>query len=156
MIETGIEYRINDLRQRDRRAWRLIQEKPCRVIFLYYENSMQETALKLVAAKLKAALTVDGDLADGLAAMEVDDSNLIDALMKAVTKRRTNEIVWNGMDVAQVSPAKWIPQQIGVENLPLFDNADQPTILDIIPDVEEQLQIRRIPIGNGAVQLTLF
>jgi hypothetical protein len=68
-VETGIEYRINDLRQRDRRSWRLIQDRPVRVVFLYYEDSWQETALQLVAAKLKAALLVDGDLAEGLTAM---------------------------------------------------------------------------------------
>jgi hypothetical protein len=40
-----------------------------RVVFLYHEDSWQETALQLVAAKLKAALLVDGNLAEGLAAM---------------------------------------------------------------------------------------
>jgi hypothetical protein len=35
LVETGIEYRVNDLRQRDRRSWRLIQDQPVRVVFLY-------------------------------------------------------------------------------------------------------------------------
>ena len=67
LVETGIEYRINDLRQRDRRSWRLIQDRPVQVVFMYYEDTVQELALQLVAEKLKAALIVDGNLAEGLA-----------------------------------------------------------------------------------------
>lgn len=85
IIETGIEYRLNDLRQRDRRSWRLTQNQDVDVVFMYYENSPQEAALKLVAAKLKAARLVDGDRADGLAELAIDDGNLMDELIKAVS-----------------------------------------------------------------------
>ena len=102
LIETGIEYRINDLRQRDRRSWRLIQNRPVKVVFLYYENTFQETALKLVVAKLKAAHLVDGNLADGLAVMEMDDGNLMDALMKAVASKDHQPVEWGGMQIASL------------------------------------------------------
>jgi hypothetical protein len=97
LIETGIEYRLNDLRQRDRRSWRLTQDKPVKVIFLYYQDTWQEIALKLVAAKLKAAMMVDGDLAEGLAAMNVDETNLMDALMKAVSGHG-EPLDWSGLE----------------------------------------------------------
>lgn len=115
LIETGIEYRINDLRQRDRRSWRLTQGRPVKVIFLYYEDSPQEAALQLVAAKLKAALMVDGNLAEGLAAMDVDDGNLMDALMKAVSQRKRPRLEWDGMTVARVLDA---PASVVVEVAP--------------------------------------
>lgn len=107
LIEAGIEYRLNDLRQRDRRSWRLTQDKPVRVIFLYYEDSWQETALQLVAEKLKAALIVDGTLAEGLAAMKTDDSDLLDTLMKMVRQDHAPGR-WNGqMKVAEITkPSK--------------------------------------------------
>ncbi len=73
------------------------------MIFLYYEDTWQEVALQLVAAKLKAALMVDGDLAEGLAAMNVDDGNLMDALMKAVGQGRPGRIEWSGMDLAETN-----------------------------------------------------
>ncbi len=102
LVEAGIDYRINQLRQRDRRSWRLGQTKPVNVIFLYYENSHQESALQFIAAKLRAARLVDGDLAEGLAAIDDDGDNLMDALMKAVSQgyKRAN---WSGM--AAVSTA---------------------------------------------------
>ena len=78
-----------------------------RVVFLYYEDSWQETALQLVAAKLKAALLVDGNLAEGLAAMEIDDGNLMDTLMRAVGQGRPTVVEWSGMEIAAV--AKPVP-----------------------------------------------
>jgi hypothetical protein len=109
LVETGIEYRINDLRQRDRRSWRLGQDRPVQVVFLYYENSWQELALQLVAAKLKAALLVDGNLIEGLAAMNADETNLLEVLMKAVIQGReavSAELGWNDMNTYRTQTAK--------------------------------------------------
>jgi hypothetical protein len=140
LVETGIEYRINDLRQRDRRSWRLIQDRPVRVVFLYYEDSWQETALQLVAAKLKAALLVDGDLTDGLAAMEVDDGNLMDALMKAVSQGRPSRVGWSGMEIAAVA-----------KPVPIL----QPALLVDHPQrVETEVDIVQVDVGGGATQLS--
>jgi hypothetical protein len=128
LIETGVEYKINDLRQRDRRSWRLGQTEPVRVIFLYYEETMQETALQLVAQKLKAALMVEGNLAEGLAAMEVDDGNLMDALMQAVANGKNRTIEWSGMEIAAVEKVIPSPQMPLTEAL-----APPPTIaLEIV------------------------
>lgn len=140
LVETGIEYRINDLRQRDRRSWRLIQERPVRVVFLYYEDSWQETALQLVAAKLKAALLVEGDLAEGLAAMEVDDGNLMDALMKAVSKGRPHKVEWSGMEIAAIATPR--PEW-------------QPNLLpDVPPRREVEVEIVQVELDGGVVQLS--
>jgi hypothetical protein len=148
LIETGIEYRINDLRQRDRRSWRLIQDRPVKVIFLYYEDSWQETALQLVAAKLKAALMVDGDLAEGLAAMDVDDGNLMDALMSAVAQGRPQSVLssvegntgWAGMEIAAV--AKPVPDP-------------QPALLpDVTAPIDYEVEIVQVERGGGVVQLS--
>lgn len=134
LIETGIEYRINDLRQRDRRSWRLTQDRPVKVIFLYYEDSMQETALQLVAAKLKAALMVDGNLAEGLAAMDVDDGNLMDALMKAVSRRKRIGPGWDGMAVTRV---REVPD-VEIPDLPVLPDVKDPVLKEV--KVGDQIQ----------------
>jgi hypothetical protein len=104
LIETGIEYRINYLRQRIRRSWRITQDKPVRIIFLYYEDSWQAAALQLVAAHFKAALLVDGVSVEGLAAMDDDAANsLFDELMRLVQMgRKQSEIEqdWGNMRLA--------------------------------------------------------
>ena len=107
-------------------------------MFLYYDNSWQETALQLLPAKLKAALLVDGDLAEGLTAMEVDDGNLMDALMKAVSQGRVQRVEWSGMEIAAVT---------------------KPTVQDtLLPDiprrVETTIDILQIEVEGGATQLS--
>ena len=67
-----------------------------------------ETALQLVTAKLKVTLLVDGNLAEGLAAMDVDDGNLMDALMKAVARGRSKGIEWSGMALAQLNRSPFV------------------------------------------------
>jgi hypothetical protein len=122
--------------------------EPVKVIFLYYEDSWQETALQLVAAKLKAALMVDGDLAEGLAAMDVDDGNLMDALMSAVAQGRPQPVLssvegstdWAGMEIAAV--AKPVPDP-------------QPVLLpEVTAPVEYEVEIVQVERGGGAVQLS--
>ena len=139
LIETGIEYRLNDLRQRDRRSWRLTQDRAVKVIFLYYENTWQETALQLVAAKLKAAHMVEGNLAEGLAAMELDDGNLMDALMQAVAQGRANKTVWQGLPVAEVTAPVVFPKP-------------QREVAFPLEDPETDLAFTEVLVDEGAIQ----
>lgn len=66
LVEFQHEYSLYNLRQRDRRSWRLGQTEPVKIIFLYYEGTMQEDALRLVAEKLRAAQMLDGETIEGL------------------------------------------------------------------------------------------
>jgi len=62
-VEYGVQYKINILRQRGKRAHRANQPKPVEVIFPVYEDSYPSYALKkIVFPKLRAAQTVDGQL----------------------------------------------------------------------------------------------
>ncbi len=67
IIQYGIEYSINTLRQSTRRSWRLGQLHPVKVIYLAYRSTMQEAAVKLIAKKAEAANLVEGDELGGLA-----------------------------------------------------------------------------------------
>ncbi|MFC1834319.1 helicase-related protein [Thermodesulfobacteriota bacterium] len=66
--QTG--YSIFTLRQVSRRSWRIGQDKPVRIHYLYYAGTMQERAIELVGRKLSASLAIEGKLTDdGLASM---------------------------------------------------------------------------------------
>jgi SNF2 family DNA or RNA helicase len=56
--ETG--YNLFTLRQASRRSSRIGQKKPCRVIYFYYEGTMQDRALALMEKKLTAAQALEG------------------------------------------------------------------------------------------------
>jgi superfamily II DNA or RNA helicase len=77
IIQYGIEYSLSTLRQSIRRSWRLGQTLPVRVIFMAYRNTMQHTAIDLIARKMRAAEMVDGDAAGGLAQHDVGGSNFL-------------------------------------------------------------------------------
>jgi hypothetical protein len=103
LIETGIDFRLINVLQRDQRAHRITQEKPCKVYFLYYEGSFQETALSLVASKARAARKVEGKLIDGLAQMGAEE-DLMSALIKAAQAEEQPMVVdWGDLKVEDFS-----------------------------------------------------
>jgi superfamily II DNA or RNA helicase len=62
------------IRQTSRRSWRLNQNKPVEVYFLYYKDTIQEQMLSLISAKLKAANAIEGDFNEsGLIALSQND-----------------------------------------------------------------------------------
>ena len=67
--DTG--YKLFTLRQASRRSWRINQTAPrVEVYMLYYAQTMQHKAIKLMANKLAAAGIIEGSFSEeGLAAM---------------------------------------------------------------------------------------
>lgn len=101
LIETGMElfgpgynfptliwystgWKLNTLRQASRRSWRIGQKEDCRTIFLYYEETAQEKAIALMAAKLVAAEAIEGNFSSGGLADECDDDDMALAIAKAL------------------------------------------------------------------------
>lgn len=91
IIQYGIEYSIPSLRQSTRRSWRLGQKHPVKVIFLGHAGTMQETALKLIAAKMRAAEMVDGDEMGGLANFDVGGSNFLAELAQEIITKHLSK-----------------------------------------------------------------
>ena len=83
--ETG--YDLFTLRQASRRSWRIGQRHPCRVYYLYYQETMQARAMGLMAQKLDASLALEGQFsAEGLAAMSADSGSLTMELAKSLVE----------------------------------------------------------------------
>lgn len=86
MVQTGLdlldfptiifyepEYSVYTLRQASRRSWRIGQRQPVKVYFMAYQETLQEKGLHLIAAKVRSALAVEGELLDtGLSAFNED------------------------------------------------------------------------------------
>jgi hypothetical protein len=81
--ETG--YDLFTLRQASRRSWRIGQKHPCRVYYLYYQETMQARAMALMAQKLEASLALEGQFStEGLAAMSADSGSLTMELARSL------------------------------------------------------------------------
>jgi len=91
-LQTG--YSIFTLRQASRRSWRIGQKESVRVYYLSYADSMQATALSLIAAKLETALTIEGDLSDGgLAALAQSANSMLIELARSLVEEGKAESV---------------------------------------------------------------
>jgi hypothetical protein len=87
------EYSVYVLRQASRRSWRIGQRQPVEVTYLVYQDTLQADALALIAAKMRSALMIEGDLPeDGLAALEGDGHDLMLALARRLTEDASREV----------------------------------------------------------------
>jgi hypothetical protein len=84
--ETG--YNLFTLRQASRRAWRIGQKEACRIVYLYYDGTMQSRAMALMGKKLTAAQALEGCFSsEGLVALAGEDANFEIALARSLVER---------------------------------------------------------------------
>ena len=83
--ETG--YKLNEMRQAARRAWRIGQPRDCYIYYLYYQGTMQHRAMSLMSKKMAAALALEGEFSEeGLAAMAGEGDEQM-ALAKSMSEK---------------------------------------------------------------------
>jgi hypothetical protein len=88
LVWMAIDYSVYTVLQASRRSWRIGQTEPVKVYFFAYEETIQEDALHLVAAKVAAALRVNGDTVGDDSLGELDDitsGDLVATLAKIIT-----------------------------------------------------------------------
>ena len=97
-FQTG--YSIFTLRQASRRSWRIGQDQPVRVFYLFYAKTMQSVALSLIATKMETALAVEGDLSDkGLTALAEGANSMLIEMARVLTGEQADVNVsdtWKG------------------------------------------------------------
>jgi hypothetical protein len=110
--ETG--YDLFTLRQASRRSWRIGQKHPCRVYYLYYQETMQARAMALMARKLDASLALEGQFsAEGLAAMSAESGSLAMELAKSLVENldfHEAERVWEQFRSEPLAPCDGLPE----------------------------------------------
>ena len=86
LIFYSMGFNLFTLRQASRRSWRINQTAPrVEVYLLYYKDTMQAKAMKLMASKLAVAGIIEGTLSEeGLAAMS-DVRDLTSQMAKELT-----------------------------------------------------------------------
>jgi hypothetical protein len=124
-----VSYSLYTMAQASRRAWRLIQKRPCKVYYPYYEGLMEGSAVELVGRKGQAAALLYGEsTTSGLSALNGSDSgNLLAALaseidsdgsvtdLKALFAKHAMEIqpgdsAWLNAETPIIPPGYEVPQ----------------------------------------------
>ncbi len=133
LVETGLDlyrfptmlwfqtgYSLFLLRQASRRAWRIGQTRPCKVVFLVYDDTMQEAALTLMGRKMEAALGLEGRLSlAGLQALGASDSSndLARVLAEGLPQGTDASAIWQATPaemaaIMEVKPTVTVPDSI--------------------------------------------
>lgn len=65
LVFYNIAFNLYVFRQASRRSWRINQTAPkVEIYMLYYADTMQHKALRLMASKLSAATVIEGQISD--------------------------------------------------------------------------------------------
>ncbi len=98
------EYSVYTLRQASRRSWRIGQNQPVKVYFMAYQETLQEKGLHLIAAKVRSALAVEGELLDsGLSAFNQDQDFFLQ-LARSIVER--DQVQGNGFEAGISHPIR--------------------------------------------------
>ncbi|WP_168062818.1 DEAD/DEAH box helicase family protein [Candidatus Manganitrophus noduliformans] len=99
------EYSVYTLRQAGRRSWRIGQHHPVKVYFMAYQETLQEKGLRLIAAKVRSALAVEGELVDaGLSSFQEDQDFFLQLARSIVGEEEVPE---GGFEEGIAHPLDW-------------------------------------------------
>ena len=166
LIFYSMGYNLFTLRQASRRSWRINQTAPrVEVYLLYYANTMQAKAMKLMASKLAVAGIIEGTFSDeGLAAMsDVKDmtSQMAKELMQGI-KDNVEDIAAAFKKMAIVNPdrrPRQIPAVVEEAEAPIDIPEPEPVIrqdAELPQEIEESKPNRARKRPVFADQLSLF
>lgn len=158
-FQTG--YNIYTLRQASRRSWRIGQDKPVRVFYMAYKDTMQEKAMKLIASKLETSLAVEGDLSDqGLSSMSEGNSMVIEMAKELIGEsdetRGLNEVFSSYREKDIISNFD-LDETFEVNNLTVTGTKEIKTskgkIQTIVSTIISQLEPKKHIIKKGRRQI---
>jgi hypothetical protein len=91
LIYFEITFNLSTMMQAAARSYRLNQTHPlCKTIYLYYQGTMEETAVHLMSRKQRAAKLLTGDIGlTGLDSLTEGEGSFEQALMDAIGKEET-------------------------------------------------------------------
>lgn len=120
LIFYGMGYNLFTLRQASRRSWRINQRAPrVEVYMLYYKDTMQHKAIKLMASKLAVAGLIEGNFSEeGLAAMsDVQDmtSQMAKELMLGI-RDNVEDVASAFKRMAIINPNRNMPEAVSTQD----------------------------------------
>ena len=140
--ETG--YKLNEMRQAARRAWRIGQPRDCYIYYMYYQGTMQHRAMSLMSKKMAAALALEGEFSEeGLAAMAGEGDQQM-ALAKSMSEKIDDDDMQRSWSkVKSLTEKKKPPKKRSIPTLADMAADAKPDALDTL-EAEAQLLARTI------------
>ena len=135
LIFYSMGYNLFTLRQASRRSWRINQTAPrVEVYMLYYADTMQAKAMKLMASKLAVAGIIEGTFSDeGLSAMsDVKDltSQMAKELMLGI-RDNVEDIAASFKRMAIINPNRQRPKVIPIAKPEKIEPQAEPKVISV-------------------------
>ncbi|MGP4074152.1 helicase-related protein, partial [Piscibacillus sp. B03] len=128
------------INQAAKRAWRIGQEQECRLYYLAYKDTHQETMATLIARKNKATAAINGEVSsDGLSAMLGDEGDLQSMLVNTIKKKgkvlKGSAEDWTNQ---QSDRAREILENIGKKKTPSLEQQFTNWLSRYVTEAEQQ------------------
>jgi hypothetical protein len=134
IVWMAVDYSVYTVLQASRRSYRIGQTRPVKIYFYAYEATLQEDALRLVAAKVAAALRVNGDTIadDSLAELdELSGGDIVTTLARIVTGEVQVSAQSLQQAFAEANAGLWQANQLIGEYLISDAAAEDTTLLPV-------------------------
>ena len=159
LIFYSMGYNLFTLRQAARRSWRINQTVPrVEVYMLYYVDTMQAKAMKLMASKLAVAGIIEGNLSEeGLAAMS-DVKDLTSQMAKELAlgiKDNVEDIAATFKKMAVINPHRERVRSAAVPIVAAVDDTPAPVAMVEPPRMRTIDTENKQALYDGLLQRTL-
>ena len=159
LIFYSMGYNLFTLRQAARRSWRINQTAPrVEVYMLYYVDTMQAKAMKLMASKLAVAGIIEGNLSEeGLAAMS-DVKDLTSQMAKELAlgiKDNVEDIAATFKKMAVINPHRERVRSAAVPIVAAVDDTPAPVAMVEPPRMRTIDTENKQALYDGLLQRTL-
>jgi hypothetical protein len=89
----GTEYSVYTILQASRRPYRIGQDRPVRVYFYYYQGTLQEKAIDLIARKCASSIRVNGDVISDSDLAASEANTIEDALGRMILENEDSQTI---------------------------------------------------------------
>ena len=164
IIWMGTEFSVFTMLQASRRSFRIGQDKPVKVVFFVYNNTLQMKSLEYMAKKVKAAVLVSGDTIDKNQMADMDESG---GIMADLAKQALNgHTIMPDLQsaFADLNEAYLMSDEVIGEAGPLDDpallvvegDANEPPMLNFDQPVTSLTPSESEPVGDAAPPSLMF
>jgi len=138
------EYSAYVLGQASRRSWRIGQRRDVHVYHMVYADSAQDSALRLVARKRRAAKLIDGDLdEDGLVA-QAEMDGLLKELARSLVDEEGTAAVESAEEILAQARADELAESELIVEVVAEDAADDDEAAEAVPELEVSLALPEV------------
>lgn len=120
-------------RQAGARAWRIGQQKRCRIVVFAYEGTMQEMIAGAMFTKCRASTRLEGQVLADLSALSAEN-DITDEILEHV-KKGTQPLVTTEVEVELERSTSEV---LYIDDLPGCEPAESPAAVTLVPGDEDQ------------------